>query len=451
MKTQTTSRCSMSHRRVPTAALLLAAFVLALGAAKGEAATVKVVRSLETVQPAAAPSGLAVDNTQGSAPTAHLDAARNEFESFQIVVRNDGAAPLTNLEVETAGALSGPGGATIPAADITFYREAYYTVYTPSDGEGWESYEIPYDGEGFNTTWKCTEATVGPTYPLPCQYPDALIPKKDVFYGETRDAFPTSVPTGQNRVAWVDVLVPAGMPVGEYTGHLLVTAAGLSQTVDVDVNVFNFEVPSTPTLQGGWDMSTHRPCAARSGGCTAEEGFELDSLYDRAGLENRVGITHPSYEDPTGNPATPGSDAALFRRFVVPLLNGTSAARLPGAEIKELFINQGSAADAEQRGGQRPKRAISSVACASTATRWGKLLSRWENECDKPWETANGGLGRRAEDRLHRQPRVARIRPRARPRRHQLDRHADPRGRPDASTQRHRPARLLRRLRQHRR
>ena len=378
------------------ATALLACFF----AAPGEAASAKVVRSLETVQPGASPTGLAVDNPVNGSPTAHLRAARNEFESFQIAVRNDGATALGNLEVETAGALTGPGGATIPASDITIYREAYYTVYTPSDREGWEQYEVPYDGEGFNTTWKCTEATVGPTYPLPCEYPDALIPKKDVFYGESRNAFPTSVPAGQNRVAWVDVLVPSGTPTGEYSGHLVVSANGLSETVGVDVDVFDFEVPSTPTLQGGWDMSTHRPCQVH--GCaTSEEGFELDSLYDRAGLENRVGITHPSYEDPTGNPATAGSNAALFRRYVLPLIQGSSPQdpagdltpmRLPGAAIKEIFFNQGSDDDAgawrseAEHGGFLGRVRF-------YCDEMGESLTRWENECDKPWETASAGWG----------------------------------------------------------
>jgi hypothetical protein len=366
-----------------------------------EAAMVKVVRSLETVQPGASPAGVAADNPEGGTPTAHLRAARNEIESFQVVVRNDAGAPLTDLEVETAGALRGPAGAIIPASDITIYREGYYTVYTPSDQEGWEQYEVPFDGEGFNTTWKCTEATVGPSYPLPCEYPDALIPKKDVFYGEAREAFPISVPAAQNRVAWIDVLVPSGTPVGEYSGNLLVSADGLSQTVGIDLDVFDFEVPSTPTLQGGWDMTPHRPCAARGGCASAEEGFELDSLYDRAALENRVGITHPAYEDPTGDPATPGSDASLFRRYVLPLIQGTSPqdpgghlspVRLPGAEIKEVFINQYSAgaagawrSEAESGGFLGRVRFY--------CDELGENLTRWESECDHPWETADAGWG----------------------------------------------------------
>jgi Domain of unknown function (DUF4091)/RTX calcium-binding nonapeptide repeat (4 copies)/Putative Ig domain len=384
-------------------AFALALLALLVAAAPAPAATteIHVVRSLETVKPGEAPSGPAADNPGVGAPTAHLRAARNEFESFQIVVRNNGAAPLANVDVSTKGPLVGPGGATIPAADITIYREGYYTVYTPSDHEGWEQYAVPYDQEGFNTTWKCSEATVGPTYPLPCEFPDALIPKKDYFYGETRNAFPISVPAGQNRVAWIDVLVPAGTPVGEYTGELVVSGEGLNQSVGVDVDVFNFEVPSTPTLQGGWDITPNRPCAVQGGCATSEAGFALNSLYDRAALENRVGITHPSYADPTGNPAVAGSNAALFRRYVLPLLQGKSPQdpgglwtplRLGGAQLREVFLNQYSAPNAEawkteaENGGFLGRVRF-------YCDELGEDLSRWTSECNSPYETAAARWG----------------------------------------------------------
>jgi Ca2+-binding RTX toxin-like protein len=372
--------------------------LLLAGATPAIAATteVHVVGSLETVQPAAAPTGPAADNPAVGAPTVHLRAARNEFESFQIVVRNNGAAPLGGVDVSTKGPLVGPGGATIPASDITIYREGYYTVYTPSDHEDWEQYGVPYDQEGFNTAWKCTEQTVGPTYPLPCEFPDALIPKKDYFYGETRNAFPTSVPAGQNRVAWIDILVPAGTPIGEYSGELTVSGEGLTQAIGVDVDVFNFEVPSTPTLEGGWDITPNRPCAVQGGCPSSEAGFALNSLYDRAALENRVGITHPSYADPTGNPAVAGSNAALFRRYVLPLLQGNSPQdpgglltplRLSGARIRNVFLNQFSATNAEawkteaENGGFVDRVRF-------YCDELGEDLARWTSECNGPYETA---------------------------------------------------------------
>src|SRR6185436_10084298 len=108
---------------------------------------------------------------------ANLTAARNEFESFQVVV-SAGSAPLSGVFVRLDQALSGPGG-TIPARNVTISREAYVDLEHASDLEG---------GTG--------------------RWPDPLIPAVDPFYRESRNAFPVDVPAGENRTAWVDVLVP---------------------------------------------------------------------------------------------------------------------------------------------------------------------------------------------------------------------------------------------------
>lgn len=110
-------------------------------------------------------------------PGASITAARNEFESFQVVVSAP-SADLTGTSVSVQDPIAGPGG-TIPSTNVTVYREAYYEVVHLSDLEG-----------------------------APGLWPDALIPTVDPFYGESRNAFPVTVPAGENRVAWVDVLVP---------------------------------------------------------------------------------------------------------------------------------------------------------------------------------------------------------------------------------------------------
>ena len=48
---------------------------------------------------------------------------------------NAGGSSASGVRVDL-GRLYGPWGATIPNEDITIYREAYYDVTTPSDGEG---------------------------------------------------------------------------------------------------------------------------------------------------------------------------------------------------------------------------------------------------------------------------------------------------------------------------
>src|SRR4051812_16906551 len=105
---------------------------------------------------------------------ARLMGARNEFVSFQVVLTGG----QTGVSVATGSALTGPGG-TIPNTATTLYREDYYT--TPQASAGGR--------------------TVG-------AWPDALIPTVDRLYGQSRRAFPVDVPAGENRVAFVDVLIP---------------------------------------------------------------------------------------------------------------------------------------------------------------------------------------------------------------------------------------------------
>src|SRR3954447_15315161 len=122
----------------------------------------------------------AVAGTTGAA----LMGARNEFVSFQIVLTGG----QTGVSVSTGSPLTGPGG-TIPNANITIYREDYFTTTQPSSAGRY----------------------VG-------AWPDILIPTVDRLYGQARRAFPVDVPVGQNRVAFVDVLIPHDQPVGGYDG-----------------------------------------------------------------------------------------------------------------------------------------------------------------------------------------------------------------------------------------
>ena len=63
--------------------------------------------------------------TAGASRDASLIAARNEFESFQVVI--EATSPLKDLAIGRTG-LAGPGGATIPEGHRTVYREVPYRV-----------------------------------------------------------------------------------------------------------------------------------------------------------------------------------------------------------------------------------------------------------------------------------------------------------------------------------
>ncbi len=258
-------------------------------AAGSAAPSVGVAGSLETVRP--------YSDFEGP-PGASISAARNELESFQVVVNGGDDARLYNLYVRLAQPLSGPGG-TIPAKNVSIFRESYIDLKRQSDLEG---------GAG--------------------RWPDALIPAVDPYWGEKRDAFPVEVPIGENRVAWVDVFVPPDQPAGTYTGELIVHASGgLAQTVPIQLEVRDFGLPSTTSLESSfgikWDVCTsHYGGSCNSDG---ETGWALKSLYVRAALENRVTVSNPEFQPPVPE------HREFFRSYVQPLFDGET----PGDEYGE--------------------------------------------------------------------------------------------------------------------
>jgi hypothetical protein len=286
------------------------------------AGKVMVVGSAVKVRPTAQPNGTS---------EARLSAAKNEFESFQVVVQAGSTAPLRDLKVARGKPLTGPGG-KIPAANITIYREAYYNVQQPSDQEGASG-----------------------------RWPDALIPTVDPFFREPRNAFPVEVPAGENRVAWVDVLVPRGTAAGTYDGSLKVTAQGLDVTVPVHLKVQKFTIPSTSSITSAFAMGWDDACRAAYGqscfsapGRTDEDGWRLNSLYARAALDNRITISYPQYQ-PLTTTSTRNRD--FFRQYTLPLLKGTAPTRLAGAKLTSIQVDNNNSsflsawkAEAESQG-----------------------------------------------------------------------------------------------------
>src|SRR5438876_12381835 len=108
---------------------LLLVSVLLIGASAptpGTGPSVVVVGSTTTVRPSEHPVG----------PVgATLIAAKNEFESFQVVIEA-GSTTLTGVDVSLSNALTSVGGSSIPSTNVTMYRDGYYEVITHSDAEG---------------------------------------------------------------------------------------------------------------------------------------------------------------------------------------------------------------------------------------------------------------------------------------------------------------------------
>ncbi len=215
----------------------------------------------------------------GGGASAEISAAGNEFESFQLAIQA-GSTPLSAVRVDPGQTLTGPGGATIPASNLTIYREVDYRVTQRSDAEG---------------------ATGN--------WPDALIPERDPIYNEDRNAFPIDLAANGRLTAWIDVLVPNDAPAGDYRGSVLVRGGGGTVAeVPVHLTVFDFSIPSTSTLRSAF-------------GGTGGSGID-QTLFEVSALDNRVTLSNIS----------PGRFSSFQR-----LLEGTDPrTRLAGAEMTAI-------------------------------------------------------------------------------------------------------------------
>ncbi len=131
------------------------------------------------------------------AGSARLVCARNEYCSFQVVVTAEGEG-CRGLKVE-AGPFSNAPRDSIPARNVTLYRQAFMHVFYPSSPRG-------ATGE----------------------WPDPLIPDVDLEYGEPRRAFPVDLSLvspaykkyaeSQGRAVTRDRGDGVAIPRGLYTG-----------------------------------------------------------------------------------------------------------------------------------------------------------------------------------------------------------------------------------------
>ena len=154
----------------------------------------------------------ALPETKGR--TIVICAARNEAEAAQLVVRP--TVSLKGLTVR-AGALTGPGGATIPAKNAEVLKVRYVNVTHPTD--------------------KSSAAGL---------WPDPLPPFKGAI----------NLEAGKNQPFWIRVKVPRRVPAGIYTGSIHLAAQNYSADVTLRVEVYDFVLPDRMTCTTAFGFST---------------------------------------------------------------------------------------------------------------------------------------------------------------------------------------------------
>lgn len=164
-----------------------------------------------------------------------LFAARNESESFQIVVTASGGN-LNGVTI-TASDLTSKSG-VISAETISLFREHYIALKKNNTG-----------------------AKV-----IMSKYPDALIPHRNPYNnadpsGVKYDAFPFDVNAGMNQPLWIEIHVPNDAAAGTYSGFVTVkSSSGDSVKVPYKLRVFDFSLPKIPSLQsffGIWEIEKY--------------------------------------------------------------------------------------------------------------------------------------------------------------------------------------------------
>jgi len=179
-----------------------------------------------------------------------ITAARNEFEPFILVLRP--AARLDDVRAAVSD-LAGPGGAALPASNISLKRVEYVRVTQPTDASS-----------------------------KPGWWPDPL----PLIDG------PFSAAGGENTPLWITVRVPANGVPGEYRGSLTFSAGPIRTSIPLTVVVRGFTLPARASVRSSFGLPTDQIRLYHNLE-TPEELEKVVDLYYQDMNDHRVAPTHP--------------------------------------------------------------------------------------------------------------------------------------------------------------
>jgi len=244
-----------------------------------------------------------------------ISAARNEFEPFQIVLRaEDRDVEAVDVEVTD---LRGAGDVLLPQSNISIYLERYLELKIPSSVEG---------GAG--------------------EWPDPLVPRVDSYTNERRNSFPFKLSKGRNQPIWIDVYVPLRTPAGLYRGTVWILVEGKrSLSIPVELQVWNFELPSTSSLITTFAFSSAPALKRHYGQYTSDKDLaDLTSVYQKAALRHRITLDASSSFPPalTVRNGDVQVDWQKYDNQISPFLDGHVFTRdqpLPGARFTSVVLH----------------------------------------------------------------------------------------------------------------
>ena len=226
------------------------------------------------------------DQKPFGSPEAQIRAARNEVESFQVVVSARGG----NLEVVQAEItdLVGADGAQIERQNLRLYREEYIRVRRST-----RKAELP---PGLFADPLVPFVNPGTREPIQAKTrSQARWGEPATLSGYDMFPLPMEIFAGQNQPIWVDVNVPPEARPGTYRGTFTVaTRDRLTAQVPVTLIVWDFTLPPGPTHSNhfGSFSSVYRHFDVERNSPRARA---IEMAYCREMAGHRINPPFPSY------------------------------------------------------------------------------------------------------------------------------------------------------------
>ena len=188
---------------------------------------------------------------QNSRTPVYLEAAGNEYESFQIIVYPE--ETIKNFFIK-AGSLVSAEGKTINPVQITIRKVDYVHVIRPTDAAsqpGWYPDPLPLLGS-----------------------PTELLPDK-------------------NHPFFITVHVPAEAKPGIYSGNIVLTAENLEFSVPLKLQVWNFKLPDKPAIRSSFGFNPKRFVREYHNAKTLEELREATDKYFQVFRDYKIAPADP--------------------------------------------------------------------------------------------------------------------------------------------------------------
>ena len=163
--------------------------------------------------------------------TIQVAAARNEWEGFQIAMRN--TAGVTGINVKLSDLCQASGSPCIKASEARLYRQLYLDIKLPSQ------MGVPLH-----------ERKAG-------LYPDPLLPFTDPYKsGDVPVGAPFALKAGELGAVFVDLYVPEKTAPGMYTATATISANGQSPvSIIVQLDVWDLTLPRARNIATAFGFS----------------------------------------------------------------------------------------------------------------------------------------------------------------------------------------------------